>query len=712
VTSYPNLLSPLDLGFTTLRNRVVMGSMHTGLEDRAGHIHRLAEYFSERARGGVGLVITGGYAPNRTGWLLPFAAELVSSAQARRHRRITTAVHDSGGKILLQILHAGRYAYHPLSVSASSIKAPINPFRPRSLSGRGVESTIEDFARCAQLARDAGYDGVEIMGSEGYLLNQFLAPRTNKRTDSWGGTPANRRRFPVEIVRRTRTAVGSDFIISYRMSMADYVEDGQSWDEILALATGVEAAGATIINSGFGWHEARVPTIVTSVPNSAFVDISSALAEHVGIPVVASNRINMPQAAEQILADTPVRLISMARPFLADPEWVLKAATDRVQEINTCIACNQACLDHAFAKKTVSCLLNPRAGHETKLVLSPTRRARSVAVVGAGPAGLAVAVNAAQRGHRVTLFEANEFIGGQFDLARRIPGKEEFNETLRYFSTMLDKLGVTVRLGTRVTVEDLADRGAANCQAANREAANCQAANCQAAGYRAGSYYDDVVLATGVAPRIPAIPGIDHAKVLTYAEAITGAKPVGKTVAVVGAGGIGFDVSELLVTAQSPIQERPIQEKQSLKEWKIEWGLVDPHEARGALTTPLPPPPARDVYLLQRTKGPQGRRLGKTTGWVHRASLRAKGVHQLSGVNYERISDDGLHISFGPDRQRLQVLAVDTVVVCAGQESVRELESDLRRIGMRPHLIGGAAFAAELDASRAIRQGTELAARL
>ncbi len=674
--AYPHLFTPLDLGHITLRNRVVMGSMHTGLEDRAWDTNRLAAYFAERARGRVGLIITGGYAPNREGWLLPLGAKLTNRTEAYRHRAITKAVHAEGGRIALQILHAGRYAYVPFSVSASSIKAPINPFRPRKLSDKGVRRTISDYARCAELAKFAGYDGVEIMGGEGYLINQFLAPRTNKRTDRWGGSAENRRRFPLEIVRRIRAAVGPDFVIVFRLSMAEFVEYGQTETEILTLAAELEAAGADIINTDIGWHEARVPTIVTSVPRAAFAEYTAKIAARVNIPVCASNRINMPETAEEILTRGDAELVSLARPLLADPDWAAKASAARGDEINTCIACNQACLDHAFVHKTVSCLLNPRAGHETELRLLPTRHTQRIAVVGAGPAGLSAAVNLAERGHKVDLFEADDKIGGQFDIARRIPGKEEFNETIRYFTRKLELSGVRVFLQRRVSAEELVE-----------------------------GHYDHVVVATGVRPRIPNIPGIDHPKVLTYAELVREERPVGKKVAVIGAGGIGYDVSEFLTVDGHPSLK--------LDEWKEEWGVdsVDP-DAPGQLTIPRPSPAARDVVLLQRKSGPFGKSLGKTSGWVHRAAIKAKGVEQIGGVNYERIDDRGLHISFGEKRARPTVVECDNVILCAGQESVRELLEPLQRAGVRTHLIGGAELAAELDAKRAIDQGTRLAAAL
>ncbi len=670
MTPYPNLLSPLDLGFTTLRNRVLMGSMHTGLEDKAAHFPELAEYYAERARGGVGLIVTGGFAPNKTGWLLPLASKLTTSAEAKQHRQLTAPVHEAGGKIALQVLHAGRYAYHPLSVSASSIKAPINPFRPRALTGHGVRKQIDAFAECAALAREAGYDGVEIMGSEGYLINQFLAERTNKRTDAWGGTPEKRRRFAVEIVKRTREKAGADFIIVYRLSMLDLVAGGQRWEDVVALAKEVEAAGATIINTGIGWHEARVPTIVTSVPRAAFTWVTGKLKPHVGIPVVTSNRINMPQVAEEALSSGDADLVSMARPFLADPEWIRKAETGREDEINTCIACNQACLDHAFKRKLVSCMVNPRAGHETTLTLSPTRRQKHVAVVGAGPAGLSAATALADRGHRVELFEADDEIGGQFGIARKIPGKEEFAETIRYYQRRLEVTGVKLHLGTRAKAADLAG-------------------------------FDEVVLATGVAPRVPSLPGIDHPKVLSYVDVVKHGKPVGARVAVIGAGGIGVDVSEFLTHTDSPALD--------LDAWMAEWGVTDPETAPGGLTERKPEPSPRQVFLLQRKKSGIGSGLGKTSGWVHRAALKAKKVEQLPGVSYDRVDDEGLHITVdGTPR----LLEVDTVVVCAGQEPVRDLADELRAAGLPVHLIGGADVAAELDAKRAIDQGTRLAAAL
>jgi 2,4-dienoyl-CoA reductase (NADPH2) len=666
MTSYPHLLEPLDLGHVVLPNRVIMGSMHTGLEDRLSDLPKLAAYFAERARGGVGLMVTGGYAPNWQGWLTPFGSRLTTRRQARRHRLLTDAVHEAGGRIALQILHAGRYSYHPFSVSASALKAPINPFTPRALSDRGVRQQIEAYVDCAALAREAGYDGVEIMGSEGYFINQFLSERTNKRTDAWGGSPDNRRRLAVDIVRRTRERVGDDFLIIYRLSMADLVEGGQTWDEVVALGKEIEAAGASIINTGIGWHEARVPTIVTSVPRAAFTSVTAAFKPHVKIPVVTSNRINLPQVAEEVLARGDADLVSMARPFLADPEWVLKATTDRADEINVCIACNQACLDHVFAKKKASCMVNPRAARETELQLLPTRRTKSIAVVGAGPAGLAAAVTAAERGHRVELFEADAEIGGQFGIAQRIPGKEEFAETIRYYRRRLELTGVKVHLGRRAGAADLAG-------------------------------FDEIVLATGVVPRVPAIPGIDHPKVLSYVEVVRERKPVGDTVAVIGAGGIGVDVSEFLTTT-SP----------DLAAWKAEWGVGDPTQLPGALAVPQPEPSLRKVYLLQRKAGKIGAGLGKTTGWVHRAALKNKQVELLRGVNYERIDDEGLHVTFGPKRQKARVLAVDTVVVCAGQEPVRDLAEVLRATGRPVHLIGGADVAAELDAKRAIEQATRL----
>lgn len=674
--NFHHLLEPLDLGFTTLRNRVVMGSMHTGLEDRAKDTGKLAAYLAERARGGVGLIVTGGFAPTWEGWTMPLAGRMSSARDARRHQAITGAVHDAGGKIAIQLLHTGRYAYHPLSVSASAIKAPINPFKPRALSERGIRRQIDAFARAAALSRQAGYDGIEIMGSEGYLINQFLAPRTNKRSDRWGGSGENRRRLAVEVVRRCREAVGADFIIVYRISLLDLVPEGQSWEEVIALAHEVEAAGATILNSGIGWHESRVPTIATSVPREAFTWATARLRQSVSVPVVASNRINMPVDAEAVLARGDADLVSMARPFLADSDWVLKAEQDREQEINTCIACNQACLDHIFRRRHASCLVNPRAGRETELEYRPAATAKQIAVVGAGPAGLACATVLAERGHNVTLFEAAAEIGGQFNLAKQIPGKEEFAETLRYSAKQIELSGVKLLAGTEATAAGLLDAG-----------------------------FDEIVLATGVTPRTPAIAGVDHPKVLSYVDVLRGA-PVGRRVAVVGAGGIGFDVSEFLVTGESPTL--------NLELWQREWGVGDPATTRGGVAPLDVDPPERQVYLLQRKSSKPGAGLGKTTGWIHRAALEHKQVEMLRAVAYERIDDAGLHIAVGEKNPERRVLSVDNVVICAGQDSRRGLYDELAAHQSAPpiHLIGGADLAAELDAKRAIKQGSELAARI
>jgi len=668
--AYPNLFRPLTIGHLTLPNRVLMGSMHTNLEEAPNGFERLAAFYAERARAGVSLIVTGGIAPNPEGAVFQGANALIDEAQLPEHRGVVDAVHAEGGHLCMQILHAGRYAYSPDLVAPSAIQAPINPFMPRALSSDEVEQQIADYVRCAKLAQQAGYDGVEIMGSEGYLINQFICQRTNQRDDEWGGAFENRMRFAVEIVRRVRAAVGERFVIIFRLSMIDLVEEGSTWEEVVTLGQAVEAAGANVINTGIGWHEARVPTIVTSVPRAAFTEVTHRIKEALSIPLITTNRINMPEVAERVLAAGHADMVSMARPFLADPAWVRKAEQGLAEEINTCIACNQACLDHTFAGKLTSCLVNPRACHETELTIEPTQTPKRVAVVGGGPAGLATAVTAASRGHSVVLFERRSELGGQFNYARKIPGKEEFNETLRYYRVMLEKYAVEVRLNTTASAETLAD-------------------------------FDEVVMATGVQPRELNLPGHDHDKVLSYAEAIESPERVGRKVAVIGAGGIGFDVSELLAHQGHPALD--------IAEWCDEWGVDLAVGERGGLKAPTPPAVPRDIVMLQRKTSKPGKYLGKTTGWVHRASLKQRGVKTLTGCEYLKIDDEGLHIRRDGVEQ---VLAVDCIIVCAGQESVRDLLAPLERAGTAVHIIGGADEASELDAKRAIEQGTRLAASL
>lgn len=673
MTHYPHLNAELDLGFTTLRNRVLMGSMHVGLEEAPNGFERMAAFYAERARGEVGLIVTGGIAPNERGRPMKGGAMMVNEHEADQHRIVTQAVHAEGGKIAMQILHFGRYAYQPGLVAPSALQAPINPFVPHALTGDEVEQTIEDFVRCAALARHAGYDGVEIMGSEGYLINEFIAARTNHRDDEWGGSYAGRMRFAVEIVRRTRQRVGRDFIIIYRLSMLDLVEGGSTLEEVIALAQAIEAAGATLLNTGIGWHEARIPTIATKVPRAAYAWVTQRVMGQVGIPLITSNRINTPEVAERLLAEGYADMVSMARPLLADGDFVRKARQGRADEINTCIACNQACLDHTFGGKITSCLVNPRACHETELVIAPAPAAKRIAVVGAGPAGLSFAVTAAQRGHAVTLFDAASEIGGQFNIAKKVPGKEEFHETLRYFRRQLELGGVALRLGHRVEAAQLIEGG-----------------------------YDEIVLATGIRPRVPAIDGVDHPKVLGYLDVLQGDRPVGERVAIIGAGGIGFDVAEYLTHAGDSGAVAP-------RKFYAEWGIDTDYAQAGGLAQPQAQPSPRRVHLLQRKSTKVGDQLGKTTGWIHRTSLKARSVAMGSGVAYERIDDAGLHITV--DGQP-QLLEVDNVVLCAGQEPQRELHAALSAAGCSVHLIGGADVAAELDAKRAIVQGTTLAASL
>src|SRR3990167_9067918 len=673
MSAYPHLLQPLDLGFTTLRNRVLMGSMHVGLEEAKDGFERMAAFYAERARGGVALMVTGGIAPNDDGRPYPGGARMASEEEAEKHKVVTDAVHAAGGKIAMQILHFGRYAYHPGLVAPSAIKAPISPMPPRALTTEEVERTINDYAHSAAMAQKAGYDGVEIMGSEGYLINEFIAARTNQRSDEWGGSYANRMRFPVEIVRRVRERVGANFIIIYRLSMLDLVEGGSNFDEVVQLAQAVEAAGATIINTGIGWHEARIPTIATSVPRGAFAWVTQKMKGKVKIPLITTNRINTPDVGEKILAEGCADMVSMARPLLADPEFVNKAAAGKADEINTCIGCNQACLDHTFSGKITSCLVNPRACHETILKIEPVTAKKRIAVVGAGPAGLAAATTAARRGHEVTLFEAGDDVGGQFNIAKQIPGKEEFYETLRYFRNEIKLSGVKAQFNTRVGVEELVQGG-----------------------------FDEILLATGVTPRTPPIEGVDHPKVLSYLDVLRDKKPVGKNVAVIGAGGIGFDVSEYLThEGESPAL--------NLAKFNAEWGIDSEYKYRGGIKPAHLDKAPRQIYLLQRKTSKVGDGLGKTTGWIHRTSLKNRNVEMIAGATYNKIDDAGLHISVGG---KDVLLPVDNVVLCAGQEPFRALQAGLEAAGQKVTLIGGADVAAELDAKRAIKQGTEVAAAL